>query len=43
MKYRDHIITDPNVYLAADRKSFKIGPKEQALKEGWISFAQLAD
>jgi hypothetical protein len=36
-------MTDPNVYLAADRKSFKIGPEEQALKEGWVSFQQLAD
>lgn len=35
-------MTDPNVYLAADRKSFKIGPVEQAQKEGWISFQQLS-
>jgi len=36
-------MTDPNVYLAADRKSFQIGPVEQAQKEGWVSFQQLAD
>lgn len=28
--YRLHIITDPNIYLSADKKTFKIGPKEQA-------------
>jgi hypothetical protein len=43
MQYREHIITDPNVYLAADRKSFKIGTAEQAKSEGWVSFKQLAD
>ena len=36
-------MTDPNVYLAADRRSFKIGPVEQAQKEGWVSFQQLAN
>jgi len=41
IQYREIIITDPNVYLAADRKSFKIGTVEQAEKEGWWSFAKL--
>lgn len=30
MQYLNIVMNDPNVYLAADRKSFKIGPKEQA-------------
>ena len=34
-------MADPNVYLAADRKRFKIGPKEQAQREGWVSWEQL--
>lgn len=34
-------MSDPIVYLAADKKSFKIGTKQQAEKEGWISFEQL--
>jgi hypothetical protein len=34
-------MTDPNVYLAADHKSFKIGPKAEAQREGWVSWEQL--
>lgn len=34
-------MSDPIVYLAADKKCFKIGTKQQAEKEGWISFEQL--
>lgn len=34
-------MADPNVYLAADRKSFKIGPKHQAEAEKWVSWKQL--
>jgi hypothetical protein len=34
-------MTDPIVYLAADRKSFKVGTKQQAEKEGWVTFQEL--
>ena len=34
-------MSDPIVYLAADKKCFKIGTKQQAEKEGWVSFEQL--
>jgi hypothetical protein len=36
-------MSDPIVYLSSDKKSFKVGTKEQAEKEGWISFEQLKD
>lgn len=41
MQYLNIVMNDPNVYLSADKKSFKIGPKEQAQREGWISWDQL--
>lgn len=34
-------MSDPNVYLASDYKSFKIGPKAEAQREGWVSWEQL--
>ena len=36
-------MSDPIVYLSSDKKSFKVGTKEQAEKEGWISFEQLKE
>ena len=34
------MINDPIVYLSADRKAFKVGTKEQAQLEGWISMEE---
>lgn len=36
-------MSDPIVYLSSDKKNFKVGTKEQAEKEGWISFEQLKE
>lgn len=41
MQYLNIVMNDPNVYLSGDKKSFKIGPKEQCQREGWISWQQL--
>ena len=34
------MITDPNVYLAKDHKSFRMGTKKQAKEEGWVSMPE---
>jgi hypothetical protein len=34
------VITDPIVYLAPDRKTFKLGTEKQAQAEGWISMTE---
>lgn len=39
MQYRRYIINDPIIYLAADRKSFRVGTAEQAKEGGWVSMA----
>lgn len=39
-QYRLYVINDPIVYLSADRKAFKVGTKEQAQLEGWISMEE---
>jgi hypothetical protein len=39
-QYREHVITDSNVYLAPDQRSFRIGNKKQAAEEGWVSMEE---
>jgi hypothetical protein len=41
MQYRRHIITDPTIYLTAQRDGFCIGTAEQAAEGGWLSWEQL--
>jgi uncharacterized protein YigE (DUF2233 family) len=38
-----HVITDPNVYLNAEKTEFRIGTSKQAADEKWVSFAELQE
>lgn len=39
--YREHIITDPTIFLSKDKNSFCIGTKEEAKQKEWISWEEL--
>jgi hypothetical protein len=41
IQFREHIITDPNVYLDKDKQNFKIGTREEAASKKWVSFQSL--
>ncbi len=43
IQYKEHIITDPNIYLDKERKHFMIGNAEEAKEKAWVSFPQLAE
>ncbi len=41
IQYRQHIITDPNIYLNSNKNGFRIGTTKQAEEQGWISWSKL--
>lgn len=41
IQYRQHIITDPNIYLNSNKNGFRIGAIKQAEEQGWISWSKL--
>lgn len=38
--YKLHVISDPKVWLTKDWKEMRIGTKEEAEKEGWLSIVE---
>ena len=40
-QYKKWIVNDPRVHLDKERKSFKIGTKQEAEQNGWVSLDNL--